>query len=115
MTPNRPDWLGVVGIARDLGPMGMKSGLPFTIGTPTFGGPMTTAGGITFIGATRDHAFRAFDSETGRLLFEGDLPDANSSKPMTYLDAGGRQIVAVTSNASKGGRSYAVITAFALP
>jgi quinoprotein glucose dehydrogenase len=107
-------WSRQLGLARDTGPFGMHSHLPFMIGTPTYGGPMSTAGGVMFVAATQDHAFRAFDSETGRLLFTGDLPDSAATTPMTYLDRSGRQIVAITSNATKGGATYTAITAFAL-
>lgn len=115
LTTGKLVWSRPIGGARDLGPWGLRSNLPLTIGTPTYGGPSSTAGGVTFIGATRDHAFRVYSSDTGRLLFEGDLPDSNGSKPMTYLDANGRQIVAITSNAKKGGRPYVAVTSFALP
>ena len=110
-------WSRPLGSARDLGPMGVPSHLPFTIGTPLFGGAMSTAGGVVFTGGAQDHTFRAFDSETGKLLFEADIPGMSATKPMTYRsDRNGRQYVVVASDAPhKGGSAFAAITAFALP
>ncbi len=110
-------WSRPIGLARDLGPMRIPSRLPFTIGTPTFGGTMSTAGGLVFAGGSQDHAFRAFDSETGELLFEADLPGTAASRPMTYMaDGDGRQYVVIASDAAmKGGKAYVAFTAFALP
>jgi len=107
-------WSRPVGSARDLGPLNKPSRLPITIGTPTFGGPMSSAGGVVFMGATRDHGFRIFDSETGKILFQADLPHHAPTTPMTYLDASGRQIVAISSNATRDGQAFAAVTAFAL-
>ncbi|MCB2076648.1 MAG: membrane-bound PQQ-dependent dehydrogenase, glucose/quinate/shikimate family [Novosphingobium sp.] len=109
-------WSRPLGTARDTGPMRIPSGLPITIGTMTFGGTMTTAGGLVFAGGSLDHAFRAFDSETGKLLFEADLPGSAATRPMTFRsDKDGRQYVVVASDAPyKDGKAYAAITAFAL-
>jgi quinoprotein glucose dehydrogenase len=111
-------WSRPVGSARDLGPMQLPSGLPFTIGTPTFGGTLVTAAGLVFIAGTPDHAIRAYDSETGRLLFTADLPGSSWATPMTYRSSrSGRQFVAVSSELPPQGRPgyYAALTAFALP
>jgi len=109
-------WSRPIGTARDSGPMRMPSHLPFTIGTMTFGGTMSTAGGVVFAGGSQDHAFRAFDSRTGALLFEADLPGSAATRPMTYRSAkSGRQFVVVASDAGvRGGQAYGAITAFAL-
>jgi quinoprotein glucose dehydrogenase len=109
-------WNRPLGSARDLGPMRIPSHFPFTIGTPTFGGAMSTAGGLVFAGASQDHAFRAFDSATGKLLFEADLPGLSATRPMTFRsERSGRQFVVVASEApAKGGQSYGAITAFVL-
>jgi quinoprotein glucose dehydrogenase len=61
------------------------------------GGPITTAAGITFIGATPDNKFRAFNTRTGEMLWEATLPASNYGTPITYRDAGGRQVVAVVA------------------
>ncbi len=110
-------WSRPIGSARDLGPMRIPSHLPFTIGTPTFGGTMATAGGLVFAGGSQDHAFRAYDSETGKLLFETGLPGSSAARPMTFLSSeDGRQYVVVTSDgAIKGNKAYGAITAYALP
>lgn len=110
-------WSRPIGTARDQGPMRIPSGLPFTIGTPTFGGTMATAGGLVFAGGSQDHAFRAFDSETGELLFEVDLPGSSATRPMTFLsEEDGRQYVVIVSDAGfRDGKVYGAITAFALP
>ena len=78
---------------------------------------MSTAGGLVFVGSSQDHAFRAFDSETGKLLFEADLPGMSATRSMTYRsDRSGRQFVVVSSEAPmKGGKAYGAITAFVLP
>jgi len=109
-------WSRPLGSARDLGPMRMPSHIPFTIGTPTFGGAMSTAGGLVFAGASQDHAFRAFDSETGKLAFEADLPGLSATRPMTFRSArDGRQYVLVASEApARAGLPYGAITAFVL-
>jgi glucose dehydrogenase len=61
------------------------------------GGPTATAGGLVFIGATSDHRFRAFDSRTGKMLWETRLPDEGSSIPVTYMGRDGKQYVAISS------------------
>ncbi|MBV1918831.1 MAG: membrane-bound PQQ-dependent dehydrogenase, glucose/quinate/shikimate family [Sphingomonadaceae bacterium] len=110
-------WRRPIGSARDLGPMGIRSHLPLTIGTPPFGGTMATAGGLVFSGGSQDHAFRAYDSETGDLLFEADLPGTSATRPMTFQsEKDGRQYIVVASDAPMtGGKQNGVITAFALP
>lgn len=61
------------------------------------GGPITTASGLTFIGATRDSMIRAFDTRTGKLLWEDKLPASNYGTPMTYAMDDGRQALAVVA------------------
>jgi quinoprotein glucose dehydrogenase len=67
------------------------------VGVLSAGGPITTAGGITFIGATRDSMFRAFDTKTGHELWSAKLPASSYSTPMTYQPKNGRQMVAVVA------------------
>ncbi len=66
--------------------------------TPTLGGPLTTASGLTFIGSTMDSTFRAFDTETGRELWHAPMPASAVATPMTYrAHVGGRQYVVVAA------------------
>jgi quinoprotein glucose dehydrogenase len=87
-------WQVPLGTERELAP------IPIAIhwGTPTLGGPLTTAGGVTFIGATPDSTFRAFDTDTGKELWHVTMPASAMATPMTY-------------RASKGGRQYVVVAA----
>ncbi len=85
-------------------------------GSENYGGPIVTAGGLVFIGATNfDRKFRAFDASNGRLLWQVTLPFAANTTPATY-EAGGRQYVLV---AAGGGRSRepsgGVFIAYRLP
>ena len=72
-----------------------KRGVPQT-GTDNFGGSIVTAGGLVFIGATRDEKFRAFDKSTGKLLWEAQLPAGGYATPATYT-AGGKQFVLIAA------------------
>ena len=92
-------------------PLGTMGGFP---GAVNLGGPIATASGVVFIGATLDRAIRAFDTETGRELWKADLPAGARATPMTY-EAGGRQFVVI---AAGGGGPFGfgdAIIAFALP
>ncbi|MDB4883632.1 MAG: Pyrrolo-quinoline quinone repeat-containing protein, partial [Gemmatimonadetes bacterium] len=84
-------------------------------GTEQYGGPIVTAGGVVFIAATQDAKFRAFDKESGRLLWEWQLPAAGYATPSTY-QLGGKQYVVIAAGGGKlgtpSGDSY---IAFALP
>ena len=64
-------------------------GIPPT-GTENYGGPVVTAGGLIFIGATADETFRAFDKETGTILWQAKLPFGGNATPSTYM-VNGRQ------------------------
>jgi quinoprotein glucose dehydrogenase len=69
-------------------------------GTPNFGGPLVTRGGIVFIGAALDRYLRAFDATTGAELWAGRLPAAGVATPMSY-EWEGRQYVVIAA----GGRA----------
>jgi quinoprotein glucose dehydrogenase len=72
-------------------------------GTENYGGPIVTAGGLLFIGATNfDRKFRAFDKATGKLLWETTLPMAGNSTPITY-EVGGLQYVVIHATGGRGG------------
>jgi quinoprotein glucose dehydrogenase len=61
------------------------------------GGPIATAGGLVFIGATADHRFRAFDSRTGKELWTTTLEFSANSVPITYQGRNGKQYVAIVA------------------
>jgi quinoprotein glucose dehydrogenase len=91
------------------------SGLKDT-GSENYGGPVVTAGGLVFIGATNyDKKLRAFDAATGKVLWETTLPAAGNATPAVY-EVNGRQFVVIAAGGGKwgapSGGSYA---AFALP
>jgi quinoprotein glucose dehydrogenase len=89
-------------------------GIPPT-GTENYGGPVVTAGGLLFIGATKDEKFRAFDKRTGELLWETSLPAGGYATPATY-ETGGRQYVVIAAGGGKmGTESGDAYVAFALP
>ncbi len=85
-------------------------------GSENYGGPVVTAGGLVFIGATSfDKKLRAFDKADGRLLWEASLPFSATGTPATY-EAGGRQFVITPAGGGKdGGPSGGIYVAFALP
>ena len=86
-------------------------------GTENYGGPVVTAGGLVFIGASNfDKKFRAFDKATGNLLWETKLPFSGNATPITY-EVNGRQFVVIAAGGGKDPRSGSggVYVAFALP
>lgn len=89
-------WSKPLGTGFDVGPLGIPTFLKIPVGTPNLGGPLVTAGGLTFIGAAQDDFLRAFETDTGRLLWQARLPAGPQAGPMTY-EHEGRQYVAVTA------------------
>jgi len=95
-----------------LAAQGMKN-----TGTENYGGPVVTAGGLVFIGATSfDKKFHAYDKATGELLWETTLPFAGNATPATY-EIDGRQYVVIAAGGGKDltSPSGGVYVAFALP
>lgn len=91
-----------------------EKGLPPT-GTENYGGPAVTAGGLVFIAASKDEKFRAFDKNTGRILWETTLPAGGYATPSVYA-VNGRQYVVIAAGGGKmGTKSGDAYIAFALP
>jgi quinoprotein glucose dehydrogenase len=90
--------------------------LHFNVGMPVIGGPIVTAGGLVFIGASlKDDRFRAFDLETGKLLWDNKLPAGGQATPMTY-SVNGRQFVVIAAGGYKGDTTRGdYLVAYALP
>ena len=105
-------WKINLGEYPELAAHGMKN-----TGSENYGGPIVTAGGLLFIGATNfDKKFRAFDKSTGELLWETTLPFAGNATPATY-EVNGRQFVVIAAGGGKDPKSASggVYIAFALP
>jgi quinoprotein glucose dehydrogenase len=74
-----------------------------------FGGPIVTAGGLVFIGATNDKRFRAIDAKTGKQLWEAKLDHSAIAVPMTYRGKDGKQYVAVVAGDGGAGVTDPVV------
>jgi len=84
-------------------------------GTENYGGPVVTASGVLFIGATNDEQFRAFDAKTGKQLWQTKLPAGGYATPATY-SVNGRQYVVIACGGGKmGTKSGDAYVAFSLP
>ncbi len=83
---------------------------------PSFGSPLITSGGLTFVAATMDDRVRAFRLDDGKELWAVDLPASAQSSPMTYA-IGGRQYVVLTAggHGMMGTRKGDYVMAFSLP
>jgi quinoprotein glucose dehydrogenase len=89
-------WAKPLGTGFDSGPMGIPTRVKIAMGTANLGGPLTTAGGLTFIAAAQDNFLRAFETATGRLVWQARLPAGGQAGPMTY-EHNGRQYIAITA------------------
>jgi quinoprotein glucose dehydrogenase len=122
---HKPPWARLMVIDGDTGdvvwsvPLGLDETLPAgkqNVGSPGYGGPIVTAGGLVFIGATGDQRFRAFDSDTGEELWSHMLPYTITAIPIAYADDDGRQYVAITAARSgSGAPGEEGLYVFALP
>ncbi len=107
-------WEVPFGSTRDLAPFPFW----FDWGLPSMGGPLATASGVVFIGAAMDDSLRAFDIESGALLWKQRLPAGAQATPMTYrLRPDGRQylVIAAGGHGTMGTTLGDELLAFALP
>ena len=102
----RPPWASLMAVNAATGefvwrvPLGVNDNMPEgkkNVGSPGYGGPIVTAGGLVFIGATRDRRFRAFDSRTGKELWSVRFDYNVTAIPITYMGRNGKQYVAVVA------------------
>jgi glucose dehydrogenase len=103
----KPPWGELIAINAATGDFAWKVPLGITeelraakqnTGRRSTGGPIATAGGLVFIGATNDHHFRAFDSRTGKMLWDTKFTSGAESVPITFLGKDGKQYVAITTS-----------------
>jgi len=104
-------WKIPLGEYPELAAKGLKN-----TGTENYGGPLVTAGGLLFIGATDfDKKFRVFDKATGELLWETTLPFSGNATPAAY-EVNGKQFVVIAAGGGKDlkSKSGGVYVAFSL-
>jgi quinoprotein glucose dehydrogenase len=95
---------------------GVAPDAPLEWGSPNLGGAITTSTGLIFIGAALDTSLHAYDIETGRELWKGELPASARATPMTYrVRENGRQFVVIAAGGSDVFGTGDAIVAFALP
>jgi quinoprotein glucose dehydrogenase len=102
-------WQVPLGITETLPPGKQNTGR-----AGAFAGPIATAGGLVFIGATGDNRFRAFDSKTGKELWSVKLDYTATAVPITYQGKTGKQYVSIVAAGGGRGNNQSLLT-FALP
>ena len=90
-----------------------KRGIPKT-GTPSYGGSICTAGGLVFMAGTVDKMIRAFDSDSGKVLWEHELPQGGFATPCTYESAGKQYVVIAAAGGKAGSKAHDEYVAFSL-
>jgi len=110
-------WDVPLGTLGALLPPGVSAEQAAALGSVNLGGAISTAGGVVFVGAALDHALHAYDIETGRQLWKGELPASGKATPMTFRGPrNGRQyvVIAAGGDGELFGSSDAIV-AFRLP
>jgi quinoprotein glucose dehydrogenase len=107
-------WKIPLGEYPELAAQGLKD-----TGTENYGGPIVTAGGLVFIGATNyDRKLRAFDKDTGKLLWDFVMVNSGNATPITY-EVNGKQFVVIAAfggyAGARAGTAKGAFVAFALP
>ena len=116
LTTGKKVWEVPLGSLGALVPPEMRSQVPADWGSINLGGPVITAGGLVFMAGTLDQSIRAFDVETGKELWRGELPAGGKATPMTYrLSDGGRQYLVVAAGGGSVWGAGDYVVAFALP
>lgn len=96
-------------------PLGDTPFIHLNVGMPGLGGPIVTASGLVFVAASLDGRMRAFNSDSGKLLWEVNLPAGGQATPMTY-SIGGRQYVVIAAGGYKGDSPRGdYVVAYSLP
>jgi quinoprotein glucose dehydrogenase len=105
-------WQVPLGFAPELASKGIRNtGAPRATG----GGPAVTAGGLIFIGSGQDQTLRAFDKDTGKVLWEKEMEGSPKGMPAVY-EVGGREYVAFLTTAPvRGNPALQAYHVFALP
>ncbi|HEX4172742.1 MAG TPA: glucose/quinate/shikimate family membrane-bound PQQ-dependent dehydrogenase [Acetobacteraceae bacterium] len=105
-------WMHRNGTIQDVAPLPV----PIRMGVPSLGGPLVTAGGLTFLTSTEDYYIRAYDVRNGDQLWEDRLPAGGQSTPMSYAIDGKQYVVtAAGGHGSFGTKVGDYVIAYSLP
>jgi quinoprotein glucose dehydrogenase len=117
----RPPWSTLAAVDMAHGtikwqvPLGDTPFVHRNLGIPSLGGPIATASGLVFIAASLDGRLRAFDAETGKILWAAKLPAGGQATPMTY-SVGGRQYLVIAAGGYKDASTRGdYVIAYTLP
>ncbi|MTD26306.1 membrane-bound PQQ-dependent dehydrogenase, glucose/quinate/shikimate family [Erwinia sorbitola] len=114
----KTEWLRRVGTTKNLNTSFLPGRFPigFPMGMVAHGGPLTTAGDVVFHGATADNFFRAYDVNTGELLWQTELPAGGQATPATYMGSDKQQyvVIAAGGHGSLGTKAGDSVVAFRL-
>ena len=114
----KTEWLRRVGTTENLSTTFMPGRFPigFPMGMVAHGGPLVTAGDVVFHGATADNFFRAYDSSTGKLLWQTELSAGAQATPSTFMGKDGKQyvVIAAGGHGSMGTKEGDSVVAFRL-
>ncbi|QXG38610.1 membrane-bound PQQ-dependent dehydrogenase, glucose/quinate/shikimate family [Pseudomonas viridiflava] len=99
LNTGKTEWKRRVGTTRNLKTTFMEDRFPvgFPMGMVAHGGPLVTAGGVVFHGATADNFIRAYDVNTGEVLWQYELPAGGQATPSTYTGSDGKQYVIISA------------------
>ena len=99
LNTGKTEWKRRVGTTKNLKTTFMEDRFPvgFPMGMVAHGGPLVTAGGLVFHGATADNFIRAYDVNTGEVLWQYELPAGGQATPSTYTGSDGKQYVIISA------------------
>ncbi len=96
-------------------PLGNTPFIHLDLGMPSLGGPIITRSGLVFIAATLDNELRAFDINTGKVLWQVTLPAGGQATPMTYSIRGRQYVVIAAGGYKDSSKRGDYVVAYALP
>ena len=118
LTTGKTEWMRRVGTTKNLNTSFLPGRFPigFPMGMVAHGGPLVTAGDVVFHGATADNFFRAYDINTGKLLWQTELPAGGQATPATYLGSDNKQyvVIAAGGHGSLGTKGGDAVVAYRL-